>query len=279
MKNIQEFADEAMKAVTTNPVAKYADAPPLLLQKDLFAEDELQDTQAVIEKYFKVSVIPDEDIYSPNFLKNASVIFRGSLAMAARLGHKFEYANALNWLPHFSESAVSRRYRFLDLKNILSTCFTSNEKWFVRPVSCFKEFSGNVYNYQKLMEERNFLVNNKNIADTIICVMAPPVDIGREWRAVFVNHKLVSICQYMKNGKIELAPESEVPEKAIEYAKEIGADSYFQNKFNYIIDVGEFFTDGYNYKMCLGLLEVNAFETSSFYACDLDKIYSEYAKL
>jgi len=240
----------------------------LLVQKDVFSEDENQDTQNIILKYFpKALFLSDDDIYiKRKYEGQESRLLRGSLSLAQKLRKNLNWTNALNWMPELKNFALSYDYKFLDLNEILAR--EKNWPLFVRPASGMKEFSGNVYSREKLMEEAAFLVSNKNVNTSLICLYASPRPLNREWRVVFVNGEVSSGCQYMVKGKKEVS--SDFPEEVVKYAIEISQHEFFLNKFEYVIDIGES-NEG------LRLIEINAFETASFYASDLHKIYSDWA--
>lgn len=242
----------------------------LLLQKDIFSEDEVTDTESTLRKYFDVTVVKDEDVILGNGnWKEHQGTFRGSLTMAHRLGRRFTYADALMWAPAFREHIVSDDYYFLDAVSIKERGLGTPK--FIRPTSGSKAFSGNVYSQQKFEEEFKFMTQNKNIDPFITCLIANPTPIKREWRVVFVNQLMSSGSQYMVDSNLNL--KAELPEEVGSYAEKLVASSngYFQNIFDFVIDVGEVNSG-------LKMIEINAFETASFYAADLDKIYSDWAK-
>ncbi len=239
----------------------------LLVQKDVFSEDEYFAPLPIIQKYFDVALISDEAIMRNEIPKVD--IFRGSLALAKKLGRKYEYANALSFMPRFRDKLVCPDVVFTDLEDIKSK-LQEDDPRFVRPVSGFKEFSGNVFTKESFESEYNFAVKNKNLDKGLICAVADPVKIGREWRAIFIDNKFVSGSQYMENGELNII--QEIPENVVEFAKKIAGDDYFLNTFEFVIDIAEI-------PDRLALIEVNAFETASFYGADLDLIYKTWSEV
>ena len=237
--------------------------PNLLLQTGIFTEDEHFGPLPIISKYFEptfINTVEDARFWKDSYTGG----FRGSLSLARILGHKYEYANALNFMPEFRKKLINPEVLFTDFADLFNKQFPL----FVRPVSPFKEFSGNVYTKEKLQEEFDFLVQNKNVSPNIICSFCNPKILGREWRTIFINNKYVSGSQYMDEGELNI--QKEIPENVVEFAKEIAASDYFLNKFEFIIDVGE--VEGR-----LALVEINGFETASFYGADLDLVYKTWA--
>lgn len=244
--------------------------PPLLLETDLFSEDEDFPTWEIIGKYFDVEFVPDNWAWNNKF-KNKTIAdypnIRCSLSLARRLGHKFEYANALKFMPYFRASLINPDTFFTDFAalGLRPDLFPL----FIRPVSSFKEFSGNVYTWDSYNIEFSHFKQRGNDPH-IICACATPVKIAKEWRCIFVNQEYVSGTRYMVNS--ELSVSSDIPSEVIEFAKNISKYSYFDNIWDYVIDIGQIDDR-------LALVEINAFETASFYGADLDKIYFEWSKL
>ena len=73
----------------------------------------------------------------------------------------------------------------------------------------------------------------------------------------------------MSNDALDVAPE--VPQEVIDFANTIAKHDYFINNWDFALDVG--LVNGV-YK----LVEINGFETASFYAADLAKIYGAWAR-
>ena len=232
------------------------------MQTDVFFEEENQNVKEIVKKYFDCFFIKKDDILGCR--GSGNVKFRGSLFLAKVLGQKFEFANALSFIPNLRKYSVSPDAKFNDLSSL-----RGRETLFIRPVSPFKEFAGNVYTPEKFEEEYNFLTTYKNVDKHIICAYATPVKIGREWRCIFVNNEYCAGSQYLNEGELDVL--EGVEEKVITFAKKIAKENYFINIFDFVIDIGET-EDG------LKLIEINAFETSSFYGADLDKIYKTWAE-
>ena len=244
----------------------------LLLQKDTFTEDELGDTEAVIRRYFDVKIVRDETVVFAEKISLNGGVFRGTLALAAKVGKRFPWADALVWAPAFRESLVSKPFLFLDAAGILAApkgLLPFSWPLFVRPTSGFKTFSGNVFTRESFDREFQFLVKTRNGDPFTVCMLAEPRTIKREWRTIFVNNEYSSGSQYMLGGEKVLQPG--VPDEIVAFAREISKSPYFQNVFDFTLDIAD--TD-----RGLGMLEVNGFETASFYAADLDKVYSDWAR-
>ena len=246
--------------------------PILYLEKDLFTEDEKQDTVAIISQYFDIREIDMLGIVSSRINANNinnSLFGRYSLNIAKYIGKSFKEFDALNWLPALRNYTLSpKNTYFNDLKFFVEHYSSFDFPLFLRPTNGFKTFSGQVFpSKDKLIEEYNFIKKNKNIEGTIICMTSPVKHIHKEWRTIFINNEYCSGSQYMVND--ELVISSEVPEHVVWLAKEIAKHDYFQNISNFCVDICES-------RGSLSLLEINSFECSSFYGADLNKIYKTW---
>lgn len=245
----------------------------LHVQKDLFWEDEhATPNHVAAAKWFDVIVRSDEEVCNPSAKMHFTGPMRGSMTMAKKVGRKFDYANALKWLSKFRSVAINHAAMFMDMAYALRLLQVDEKnQLFLRPVSPFKEFAGGVFDERKLTNELNFLEQNKNIpAGELLCVVAPPEIILEEWRCVFVNGQYASGSRYMVDGELSVRPE--VPQLVVEFAQKIANDPYWTNIFDFVLDIGMI------HEGTLGLVEVNSFETASFYGADLDKIYEAWYK-
>jgi hypothetical protein len=248
----------------------------LLLEEDLFSEDELVDTKSIISNYFDVKHITLEkallekaELASDGCIVGAA---RCSLEIARLLGFDFKYANVLNWMPVFRKHTISPELSvFVELEYIKEYMDDKSFKTlFIRPVDPYKTFSGQVFHTKaKFLEEYNFMVKNKNVSPSLLCMIGDAQEIDQEYRCVFVDNVYMSGSMYMDGGKPSIKPG--VPEKVVNFAKHLASNVYFQNIFNFVIDVAIVEKD-------LRLVEINAFETASFYASDLNKIYKKWAE-
>ncbi len=242
----------------------------IIIQPDLFWEDENL-TPNIIEaaNWFNCLPMSLQDYHIGKLAMRR--YFRGSLDLARLSGRKYDFCNALNWLPRFRLISLNHRGYFNDLKEILTQMLEKKEVKFVRPVEPWKLFAGQIYDRTKLYNEVAFLRQNKNVfPEEVICLVNNAAKIDKEWRCIFVNGKYIDGSQYMVDEELNVEPGC--PNSVIEFAQMIAKDEYFTNIFDFVIDVAE--VDGK-----LWLIELNGFETSSFYAADLAKIYGAWSKI
>lgn len=236
----------------------------LYWQPDVFWEDEKQSSEWIISKYFDVARVGAEAVLEKRL---DFALLRGSLDIARRTGRDMKFAEVTGWLPPLRDFAVNSGAIFTDFKHA-GEIILEREAKFIKSNSPFKEVSGEVFDYDRWSTEYQYL-KQKNISpDSLLVCVAEPVHIVREYRTVFVNGELAGCSKYLEAG--ELCVEQGAPKEAQQFAREVAAQPFFQNRFDFVIDVGLVGDDW-------RLVEVNAFETSSFYAADLDEIYSRWA--
>jgi len=245
--------------------------PTLYLEKNLFTEDELQDTSKIISEYFNIHEINMNAIIGGRINLNRVQFGRFSLNIAKFIKRDYSFSNCLKWVPAFREYTLSPRNTYFNDISYFINCYNYFDfPIFLRPCDGFKSFAGQVFpNKERLIEEFNFMTKNKNLDPYTMCMTSSIKKIDREWRTIFVNNEYCSGSQYLVNDELQLS--SAIPSKVIKFATKIGKNSYFDNIFNYCVDICE--SDGK-----LHLLEINSFESSSFYAADLNKIYSAWSK-
>lgn len=251
--------------------------PVLHLQPYIFWEDSGIGTNNFIaaSKYFEVVSRSENEINNPlaEMRLAMGARMRGSLAMARKMGFTFPYADAMNWLPALREHCVNSDAIFTDLKYAKSLVDHSGSgNRFLRPASGFKTFGGGEYSSEMLAKEISWLDSQNLKPESVLCVVATPKRIDAEWRCIFVNGRYVSGSQYKSLGENHIS--REVPEEVVERAKEIASNEFFTNVFDFVLDIGSLGKGKHNLK----LVEVNAFETSSFYDADLDAIYKAWAE-
>lgn len=240
----------------------------LLYQPSIFWEDRDGAAKKSASKYFSLEVIDAENVMQIRKGEHEFSLIRGSLDLARRCGRKFDFARADKWLPAFREHCMNEDAYFTDLEHAGAIIRKEGAK-FLRSVYPFKDLAGDVFDYPRFKTERSYQVSKNVNPCELIVVVAEPVHIVEEYRFIFVNNKLVGESQYMSSGELDVNPYA--PDDAREIAEFIGGSNYWTNIWDYVIDVGR---AGDEYK----LVEVNGFETSSFYAADCGKIFKAWAE-
>jgi hypothetical protein len=253
--------------------------PTLLIEPDLFYEDETQDTKAIMAKYFVLEEVDPSRIQIPNLVGKE---FRTSLNMARRMLVNTKPYDCTSWVPHLREFMISpRTTQFNELGFIKNYMSGSDFPLFVRPNNGYKTFSGQVFYGIEEFEKEYKWLKQQNVGDDLLCMYDtnPPI-LFEEYRCVFIDHKFVDMSIYMDRGEIEVkrlrnnkVQNDIIRQFAEKVLKKLQGTGHILNIPNLVIDVANF---DYTNTKSPALIEINMFETASFYACDLDKIYSAW---
>ena len=238
----------------------------LVFQRNIFHENDDEHIEA-ISKYF--DVIELEDQYTTAAWHN-HICGRYSIAAAKMFGKFEKFTNALLWAGKLRDEMVSPYFHFQTLFYLTQdpeeVYWTHPEKQlFIRPTSGDKVFAGDVFTRKKLKNEFDFLMQ-RNVDLHTLCLVTEPVNIGSEYRLIFIDSKYVSGSKYMDNGEFSVC--SSVPDTVVNYGKLVHKHCGLPPWV--VLDVG--IKDGEP-----RVIEINQLETSSFYAADLDKIYKTWA--
>ena len=212
-------------------------------------------------------------------LQNEHKIFHGSLGNASRIASEqlwnpgvfcntsaFEcrawYENARQWLIH-KNWVFSTVSEFVSEPEHYLVAIGSPERFFVRPDSPLKPFSGRIIHRDQLSFEAldyGFYYEDKNLP----IVITPVSDVGMEWRFVIAGQDVIAYSAYEASDRME--SNSECPSEVSDYAKKV-AKALIPPDPMYILDVC--IADG-----DLNLIEINPFSGADLYACDRQAIVS-----
>ena len=123
----------------------------MILERNIFWEDEHSDSFSVINKYFNnIYVIEKENIHIGDIPKNVNKV-RGTLLLLNKLHRLHNWTNALVWAPPLRDYMFSSDHFFIDANALINY----NIEWplFIRSSSGNKDFSGNVYTKEKFIIE------------------------------------------------------------------------------------------------------------------------------
>lgn len=140
--------------------------------------------------------------------------------------------------------------------------YFKSTKLFVRPDAYDKVFPGLVVESKEEFKKQLDIYQVENYDISIF--IAPYKKLNKEYRFVCSQQHVLTGCQYMENGELSIDPY--FPKEAIMYAHQINkyVSKILPYPF-YIIDVGD-------YLGAFGIVELNAFNTAGFYACNLEYI-------
>lgn len=217
----------------------------------------------------------------PRFDENA-VLFHGSLENAARIKQELPWRpgaycktdafRCSSWYPAAREWLVHERWRLLPASRFVSDADAvlnefESQRVFVRPDSPLKPFAGRVLAREKISLaalDHGFYFDDPDLA----VIVAPIRSIGREWRYVVVDQRVIAGSAYAADGRSALPDD---PNGAPWQFAEKVARSIEPPEDVYVLDVCE--ADG-----ALKLLELNPFSGADLYACNAKDVVIAVSK-
>jgi hypothetical protein len=231
------------------------------------------------------------NVYSPSFIPfgvgladpllevEGRIIFHGSLqgAKHAREDHGWEvHENAEElcckyYYPRLIGKILNTPHTFIPygclnlVKEGLFKSFGQEDCIFVRPDSNRKIFTGTLVK-REFWKERVELIGFYEVKPEELCVVAPPVNIEKEWRFFVSNGKIITGSLYRDGSRSVrvLANEADTAsaKELLDYCTEQG----YNPDSIWVMDMCETRAG----RRCI--LEVGSFSSSGLYACDTDKI-------
>ena len=169
------------------------------------------------------------------------------------------------YYPHFGKSLLNQRYEILPAaeatrqRDRLYEEFGPDDEVFARPTGCHKAFTGRcIYkdDFASALSPATFDPDAQ-------VVVAAPSEIGREWRLVVAEHRVVAGSQYAVEGS--KCVQAGCPTDVRAFAEQMLAEVRWRPDPIFMMDVCE----------CEGrlwLVELSGFSCSWLYACDLEAV-------
>ena len=249
-----------------------------VLETDVFSEvcfDRMIDTFKKYDiEYHIVKIIPfshEIEGKKPDIDEKSSVVIPyGSIGI-------HELAERENWFPgvwnHIPNedmlgdvfaNPLNTNIRKMKLSEVSSK--VTDEEFFIKPNGDLKQFAGTVLTKVEFDDwlERLLKIGYLENEDFDV-VIAKPKKTGKEWRFVIVDNRISSCSLYKSYGKAYMKPDAPDDVK-----KFLMNEIYSSKKILppvYVVDVCESYTDN-EYK----IIEVNTFNSSGLYDCDVEKI-------
>ena len=181
---------------------------------------------------------------------------------------KFQMKNYVEKWKEKVLNADGKLAKFGELNSVISN---DTKKWFIRPNSDGKEFSGKVDTFGNIKKwsdkvcKLDLIELNK---ETLIWI-SEPKEIDKEWRIFIVDNEIISACRYMVLGKLDEC-ENDIPEEMIKFTEDrIGE---YQIEDIYVMDIAQV---GKDYK----IIECNCFNGTGFYKHDIESVIKSVNKL
>jgi hypothetical protein len=135
-------------------------------------------------------------------------------------------------------------------------------KFFMRPISGFKTFPGQVFDHETVDFEFNSTQQLSSVMDSTLCLLAPVQKLKAEYRFVIANHEVIGGSQYRRDDTLDIRRDYSM--EALSMAK-LMSQLEWQPDIVYTCDVADTAEGPY-------IIELNSFACAGLYACDLDVI-------
>lgn len=227
-----------------------------------------------------IGIIPFDNDMPPintdfTSIDGSKLIFYGSTKLVEMAYQRKEYRSGVffnpsnfrwtNWAKEREGDLLNDKWQCITIgKFMQSQVFREGHDFFMRPVNDLKLFAGTVLNRFEFDDWYELAsLNGEKFGIKEEVIVAPPVNIEKEWRFVIVDHEIVDGTQYYKNGHLSLDKvEPEAMVRAKEYA------SGWTPHDVVVMDMGRLRDGTY------GIIEFNCFNASGFYGHDLKKVIS-----
>jgi ATP-grasp domain, R2K clade family 3 len=140
--------------------------------------------------------------------------------------------------------------------------FVHSTKFFMRPLSGFKTFPGQVFKEETIDFEFNSTQKLSSVMEDTLCMIAPVKKLIAEYRFIIVNNEVVGGSQYRRDDKLDVR--RDYSNDALRMAKRMAMHSW-QPDLVYTCDVAD--TEDGPY-----IIEINSFSCAGLYACDLSNV-------
>jgi hypothetical protein len=237
----------------------------------LAGEVELQG-MAFFEVDYRPGKLPPDDIFGcRNVADDACVVLWGTLPLMqqVQIHHKWtpggwcniENLDCAAYSMHFSPYLLNGFHALLPGAEAASKAeqlfaeYGASDEIFVRPSGVQKRFRGKVVYRDNFGES----IAASRFDPTMQVLVAPPKEIGREWRLVIAGDEFVAASQYRDNGAIVLM--EGCPAQVSEYVEDVLRRVAWRPDSLFVMDVCE--SDDRLY-----IVELNSFSCSGFYDCD-----------
>ena len=242
-------------------------------ESELYAETRRQSIECHFVDY-RPGKSPPNDIAGFNGL-GSDIVFIGSHPMTHQIQRhrnwnpggwcNFDNLKCSTYYKHFGPFMLNSPFRTLTGVDALQRQadlfdeFGVDDEIFVRPNGVEKLFPGAVVHVDNFPQA----ISSTRFDPATQIVVASPVEIEREWRAVIAGDSAIAVSQYRDSGAIAMMPGC--PAIVNEFCQQVLSDVQWRPAPIFVMDVCES-NDG------LHVLELNSFSCSGLYRCDLATI-------
>lgn len=204
-----------------------------------------------------------------------SVVFYGATTTTYAAYQHPDWCNTVWYHPElFRWSNLAEVWNELMLvpywsRQTFDTLDVHGDRFFVRPDYDLKEFEGHITSADELKAwaDRLYKIidDSPSLTPSTPIIIAPEIDIAREWRTFIVDGEIAGMSRYRTYGKLD--PVREDPIEVVNLVKE--AVEIYQPADVFVMDVGVDLERGK-----YGIIEVNCFNSSEWYDVDIAAVIS-----
>lgn len=254
------------------------------IEKEFFWEGQPDTILSVLDKlkvpYYLQAFKPYEKGYSYDmYSKDDCVIVYGSIEFVRKVHRETAWVPGASWVDiknllcqtyysHFGAYLLNQEYFFITLaefrrkKDFIFDTLGVDNSVFIRPDSPYKEFTGFVVKKDEF-DKRITTMSYGELDPSLLMLVAKPQMIKAEYRFFVRKEDVIAGSRYKLNGEHDEDPN--YPQGAYDAAFKVSRVDWRPSPV-FVVDIGE--TSNGEYK----LLEINSFNCSGMYYCDLEKI-------
>lgn len=163
---------------------------------------------------------------------------------------------------HYGDAVINTDAVLTTMEAFVQRDYPSTQEFFIRPDNDLKAFGGSLFTFGAFQEWVTKLAQGDfELGLNTPIIMAKPKVLEHEWRLFIVDGKVISGSHYRSYGDLVVLPE--VPQKVIQFAEQL-AQKWSPAPI-FVMDIAQC-------KGKLGVLEINGFNSSGFYASDIKAI-------
>lgn len=239
----------------------------------------IQEGQNSTEKWIKaltdngsnfktIKIIPFDDNLAHVETGDEAVVVYGTTTLIKNASKNWKPGSFFNvenfkcstWLKAYGDHCFNSDNRICKLKDLLTDC---PDECFIRPNNDLKDFSGVIVKKENLMDQiANIQKGGFLFDDNLEVLIAPIKHIQKEWRFFIIDGKVVTGSQYKLKSMVIL--DSKIEQRVIDFAQSMA--NIWSPEKAFVMDIC------LNNQDELKVLELNCFNGSGTYLCDIPKI-------
>jgi hypothetical protein len=168
------------------------------------------------------------------------------------------------WNNKYKENSLNYKALVTTFEDIVKEKFPDDERFFIRPISDLKEFSGGVMKFGDIKDWSEKIFTDVPDLGKLPIVVGEPFGLGYEWRLFIIEGKVCTASQYRTYYVRNTKPGA--PDDVIEFAEEQA--KIFSPSPIFVMDVCK---SGKH----LYIIEIGCINSAGFYDCDIEKIVND----